>query len=103
CLPDHSLHTEELDILTSSHHSDDSSAGKKAESPSPVTSDRPAFPSDYTPINEVQTSRGDEGHFDLYGLTREVLKLKKQNAKQAAQILRLKTMLKILVRRTLSL
>ncbi|GKG63685.1 hypothetical protein Tco_0645078, partial [Tanacetum coccineum] len=43
------------------------------ESPSPVTSDRPAFPSDYTPINEVQTSGGDEGHFDLYGLTREVL------------------------------
>ncbi|GJT57048.1 hypothetical protein Tco_0992102 [Tanacetum coccineum] len=32
---EHSLHTEELDINTSSHHSDDSSAGEKAKSPSP--------------------------------------------------------------------
>ncbi|GJR80078.1 hypothetical protein Tco_0150863 [Tanacetum coccineum] len=32
---EHSLHTEELDITPSSHHSDDSSVGKKAESPSP--------------------------------------------------------------------
>ncbi|GJR70711.1 hypothetical protein Tco_0016776 [Tanacetum coccineum] len=96
---DHSLHTEELDIPTSSHHSDDSSAGKKAESPSPVASERPASPNDYTPTDEVQTSGGDEGNLDLYGLTREVLKLKKQNAKQAAQILRLKTKLKILVKK----
>ncbi|GKE00884.1 hypothetical protein Tco_1388867 [Tanacetum coccineum] len=96
---EHSLHTEELDIPTSSHHSDDSSAGKKAESPSPVASERSASPNDYTPTDEVQTSGGDEGHLDLHGLTREVLKLKKQNAKQAAQILRLKTKLKILVKK----
>ncbi|GKC10491.1 hypothetical protein Tco_1007273, partial [Tanacetum coccineum] len=95
----HSLHTEELDIPTSSHHSDDSSAGQKAESPSPVASERSASPNDYTPTDEVQTSGGDEGHLDLRGLTREVLKLKKQNAKQAAQILRLKTKLKILVKK----
>ncbi|GKF45304.1 hypothetical protein Tco_0131856, partial [Tanacetum coccineum] len=29
-MAEHSLHTEELDITTSSHHSDDSSAGEKA-------------------------------------------------------------------------
>ncbi|GJR17122.1 hypothetical protein Tco_0965649 [Tanacetum coccineum] len=69
---EHSLHSEELDITTSSHHSDDSSA------------------------DEVQTSGGDEGNLDLYALTREVLRLKKQNTKQAAQILRLKTKMKIL-------
>ncbi|GJV82043.1 putative reverse transcriptase domain-containing protein [Tanacetum coccineum] len=96
---EHSLHTEELDITPSSHHSDDSSAGKKAESPSPVASERPASPNDYTPTDEVQTSGGDEGNLDLYGLTREVLKLKKQTAKQAAQILRLKTKIKILVKK----
>ncbi|GJS43924.1 hypothetical protein Tco_0568967 [Tanacetum coccineum] len=96
---EHALHTEELDIPTSSHHSDDSSAGKKAESPSPVASERSASPNDYTPTDEVQTSGGDEGHLDLHGLTREVLKLKKHNAKQAAQILRLKTKLKILVKK----
>ncbi|GKC17244.1 hypothetical protein Tco_1014026 [Tanacetum coccineum] len=96
---EHSLHTEELDITPSSHHSDDSSAGKKAESPSPVASERPASPNDYTPTDEVQTSGGDEGNLDLYGLTREVLRLKKQNAKQAAQILRLKTKIKILVKK----
>ncbi|GJR98710.1 hypothetical protein Tco_0270884 [Tanacetum coccineum] len=96
---EHSLHTEELDITTSSLHSDDSSAGKKAESPSPVASERPASPNDYTPTDEVQTSGGDEGNLDLYGLTREVLRLKKQNTKQAAQILRLKTKLKILVKK----
>ncbi|GKB95328.1 hypothetical protein Tco_0981465 [Tanacetum coccineum] len=95
----HSLHTEELDIPTSSHHSDDSSAGQKAESPSPVASERSASPSDYTPTDEVQTSGGDEGHLDLRGLSREVLKLKKQYAKQAAQILRLKTKMKILVKK----
>ncbi|GJZ79025.1 hypothetical protein Tco_0643862 [Tanacetum coccineum] len=95
---EHSLHTEELDITPSSHHSDDSSAGKKAESPSPVASERPASPNDYTPTDEVQTSGGDEGNLDLHGLTREVLSLKKQNAKQAAQILRLKTKIKILVK-----
>ncbi|GKG01218.1 hypothetical protein Tco_0305923, partial [Tanacetum coccineum] len=49
--------------------------------------------------DEDQTSGGDEGHLDLYGLTREVLKLKKQTAKQAAQILRLKTKVKILVKK----
>ncbi|GKF15302.1 hypothetical protein Tco_0056764, partial [Tanacetum coccineum] len=76
-----------------------SSAGKKAESPSPVASERPASPNDYTPTDEVQTSGGDEGNLDLYGLTREVLSLKKQNAKQAAQILRLKTKIKILVKK----
>ncbi|GKG08005.1 hypothetical protein Tco_0333837, partial [Tanacetum coccineum] len=70
----HSLYTEELEIPTSSHHSDDSSAGQKAS------------PNDYTPTDEVQTFGGDEGHLDLHGFTREVLKLKKQNAKQAAQI-----------------
>ncbi|GJZ69596.1 hypothetical protein Tco_0633146 [Tanacetum coccineum] len=96
---EHLLHTEELDITTSSHHSDDSSAGEKAESPSPVASERPASPNDYTPTDEVQTSGGDEGNLDLYGLTREVLRLKKQNAKQAAQILRLKTKIKILVKK----
>ncbi|GJS84450.1 hypothetical protein Tco_0750991 [Tanacetum coccineum] len=96
---EHSCKTEELDIPTSSHHSDDSSAGKKAESPSPVASERSASPNDYTPTDEVQTSGGDEGHLDLHGLTREVLKLKKQNAKQAAQILRLKTKIKILVKK----
>ncbi|GKF57298.1 hypothetical protein Tco_0170835 [Tanacetum coccineum] len=74
---DHSLHTEELDIPTSSHHIDDSSAGKKAESTSPVASARPASPNDFTPTYEVQTSGGDEGNLDLYGLSREVLSLKK--------------------------
>ncbi|GJS98946.1 hypothetical protein Tco_0820116 [Tanacetum coccineum] len=39
---EYSLHTEELDITTSSHHSADSSAGEKAESLSPVASERPA-------------------------------------------------------------
>ncbi|GKD97284.1 hypothetical protein Tco_1381181 [Tanacetum coccineum] len=96
---EHSLHTEELDINPSSHHSDDSLAGTKAENPSPVASERSASPNDYTPTDEVQTSGGDEGHLDLYGLTREVLKLKKQTAKQAAQILRLKTKVKILVKK----
>ncbi|GKG57240.1 hypothetical protein Tco_0584666, partial [Tanacetum coccineum] len=37
------------------------SAGEKAKSPSPVTSERLAFPNDYTPTDEVQTSGGDEG------------------------------------------
>ncbi|GKE27609.1 hypothetical protein Tco_1442993 [Tanacetum coccineum] len=50
---EHSLHTEELDITTSSHHSDASSAGKKAESSSPVASERTASPNDYTPTDEV--------------------------------------------------
>ncbi|GJY33213.1 hypothetical protein Tco_0417682 [Tanacetum coccineum] len=68
------------------------------ESPSPVTSERSASPNDYTLTDEVQTSGGDEGHLDLHGLTREVLKLKNHNTKQAAQILRLKTKLKILVK-----
>ncbi|GKC00257.1 hypothetical protein Tco_0986393, partial [Tanacetum coccineum] len=95
---EHSLHTEEFDITTSSHHSDDSSAGEKADSPSPVASERPASPNDYTPTDEVQTSGGDEGNLDLYGLTREVLRLKNQNTKQAAQILRLKRKIKILVK-----
>ncbi|GKG09977.1 hypothetical protein Tco_0338723 [Tanacetum coccineum] len=81
---EHSLHTEELDITSSSHHSDDSSAGKKAESPSPVASERPTTPNDYTPTDKVYTSGGDEGNLDFHGLSREVLSLKKQNAKQAA-------------------
>ncbi|GKA60964.1 hypothetical protein Tco_0760371 [Tanacetum coccineum] len=76
---EHSLHTEELDIPTSSHHSDDSSASEKAKSSSPVASERPTSPNDYTPTDEV-------------------LRLKKQNTKQAAQILRLKTKIKILVK-----
>ncbi|GJS81106.1 hypothetical protein Tco_0747647 [Tanacetum coccineum] len=67
----HSLHTEELDINTSSQHSDDSSAGEKAVSPSPVASESLDSPNDYTPTDEVQTSGGDEGNLDLYGLTRE--------------------------------
>ncbi|GKA90528.1 hypothetical protein Tco_0812398 [Tanacetum coccineum] len=95
---EHALHTEDLDINPSSLHSDDSSAGKKAASQSPVASERPASPNDYTPTDEVQTSGGDEGNLDLHGLTREVLSLKKQNAKQAAQLLRLKTKIKILVK-----
>ncbi|GJU61502.1 hypothetical protein Tco_1243337 [Tanacetum coccineum] len=69
----HSLHTAELDIPTSSHHSDDSSTGQKAESPSPGASERSASPNDYTPTDEVQTSGGDEGHLDLHGLTRELM------------------------------
>ncbi|GJS93684.1 hypothetical protein Tco_0800652 [Tanacetum coccineum] len=69
---EHALHTEDLDIHPSSHHSDDSSAGKKAASPSSVASERPASPNDYTPTDEVQTSGGDEGHLDLHGLTREL-------------------------------
>ncbi|GJR43760.1 hypothetical protein Tco_1311863 [Tanacetum coccineum] len=68
----HSLHTEDLDINTSSQHSDDSSAGEKAVSLSLVASERPTSPNDYTPTNEVQTSGGDEGHLDLYGLSREL-------------------------------
>ncbi|GKE63121.1 hypothetical protein Tco_1513488 [Tanacetum coccineum] len=88
----HSLHTEELDINTSSH----SSVSKKAKSPSPFTSERIDSPNDYTPTDEVQTSGGDEGNLDLYGLTREVLRLKKLTTKQAAQILKLKTKIKIL-------
>ncbi|GJT09880.1 putative ribonuclease H-like domain-containing protein [Tanacetum coccineum] len=95
---EHLLPTEELDIPTSSHHSDDFSASEKAKSSSPVASERPTSPNDYTPTDEVQTSGGDEGNLDLYGLTREVLRLKKQNTKQAAQILRLKTKIKILVK-----
>ncbi|GKF17258.1 hypothetical protein Tco_0062176, partial [Tanacetum coccineum] len=79
--------------------SDDSPASKKVESPSPVASERPASPNDYTPTDEVQTSGGDEGNLDLYGLTREVLRLKKLTTKQAAQILRLKTKMKILVKK----
>ncbi|GJY32886.1 ribonuclease H-like domain-containing protein [Tanacetum coccineum] len=71
---EHSLHTEELDITPSSHHSDDSSAGKKADSLSPVASKRQASPNDYTPTDEVQTSGGDEGNLDLHGLI-ESLKL----------------------------
>ncbi|GKC82147.1 hypothetical protein Tco_1137864, partial [Tanacetum coccineum] len=59
----------------------DSSAGKKAESPSPVASERLASPNDYTTIDEVQTSGGDEGNLDLYGLTREVLSPKKQKCR----------------------
>ncbi|GJZ76604.1 hypothetical protein Tco_0641276 [Tanacetum coccineum] len=95
---EHSLHTEELDIPTSSHHSDDSSTSEKAKSSSPVASERPTSPNDYTPTDKVQTSGGNEGNLNLYGLTREVLRLKKQNTKQAAQILRLKTKIKILVK-----
>ncbi|GJU40834.1 hypothetical protein Tco_1193791 [Tanacetum coccineum] len=49
---EHSLPTEELDIYTSSQHSDDPSAGEKAKSPSPVASERTASPNDYTPTNE---------------------------------------------------
>ncbi|GJW10512.1 putative ribonuclease H-like domain-containing protein [Tanacetum coccineum] len=65
---EHSLHTEELDITTSSHHSDDSSAGEKAESPNLVASKRLAYPNDYTPTDEVQTSGGDEGNLDYIEL-----------------------------------
>ncbi|GJY49775.1 hypothetical protein Tco_0439731 [Tanacetum coccineum] len=89
---EHLLPTEELDINTSSH----SSVSKKAKSPSPVASERTASPNDYTPTDEVQTSGGDEGNLDLYGLTREVIRLKKKTVKQAAQILKLKTKMKIL-------
>ncbi|GJS40282.1 hypothetical protein Tco_0565325 [Tanacetum coccineum] len=60
----HSLHTEEFNIIPSSHHSDDSSAGKKAENPSPVASERSASPNDYTLTDEDQTSGGDEGNLD---------------------------------------
>ncbi|GJT01933.1 hypothetical protein Tco_0823102 [Tanacetum coccineum] len=71
---EHSLHTEELDINPSSHHSDDSSAGTKAKNPSLVASERSASPNDYTPTDKVQTFGGDEGHLDLYGLSREKVK-----------------------------
>ncbi|GKB03245.1 hypothetical protein Tco_0831334, partial [Tanacetum coccineum] len=94
----HSLHTEEEENPTSSHHSDDSSAGDKADNTSLAASERLASPNDYTPTDEVQTSGGDEGNLDPYALTRKVLCLKKQNAKQAAQILRLKKKIKILVK-----
>ncbi|GKD57034.1 hypothetical protein Tco_1290421 [Tanacetum coccineum] len=77
CKAEHALHTEELDITPSSHHSDDSSARKKAASLNPVATEIPASPNDYTPTDEVQTSGGDEGNLDIYGLTRQVLRLKK--------------------------
>ncbi|GKA83233.1 hypothetical protein Tco_0804828 [Tanacetum coccineum] len=96
---EHALHTEDLNIHPSSYHSDDSSTGKKAESPSPFASERSATPNDFTPTDEVQTSGGDEGHLDLHGLTREVLKLKKHTTQQAVQIFRLKIKLKILVKK----
>ncbi|GJR54541.1 putative ribonuclease H-like domain-containing protein [Tanacetum coccineum] len=55
-------------------------------------------PNDYTPTDEVQTSGGDKGNLDLYGLNREVIRLKKENAKQAADILKLKAKVKELVK-----
>ncbi|GKG36342.1 hypothetical protein Tco_0444020, partial [Tanacetum coccineum] len=59
-----------------------------------VIDDRSDSPNDYTSTNKVQTSGGDEGHLDLYGLNREMLRLKKKNAKQASVILKLKARLK---------
>ncbi|GJW33326.1 putative ribonuclease H-like domain-containing protein [Tanacetum coccineum] len=52
--------------------------------------DIPQFPNDYTPTDESQTSRGDEGLLDLYALNREVRRLKKQTISQAKQIHKLK-------------
>ncbi|GJS13316.1 hypothetical protein Tco_0407788 [Tanacetum coccineum] len=63
-----------------------------------VMDDRSDFPNDYTPTDEVQTSREDEGIQDLYGLNKEVLRLKKENAKQAYDILKLKAKIKKLVK-----
>ncbi|GKG56896.1 hypothetical protein Tco_0582247, partial [Tanacetum coccineum] len=60
------------------------------ESAQQSTAERLDSPNDYTPTYEVQTSGGDEGNLDLYGLNREVIRLKKENANQAAEILKLK-------------
>ncbi|GKF45606.1 hypothetical protein Tco_0135408, partial [Tanacetum coccineum] len=58
------------------------------------TADIPQSPNDYTPTDESQTSGGDEGLLDLYALTREVRRLKKQTISQAKQIHKLKAKLK---------
>ncbi|GJY56311.1 retrovirus-related pol polyprotein from transposon TNT 1-94 [Tanacetum coccineum] len=71
---EHSVHSEEFDITPSSHHSDDSSAGKKAES-------------------------SDEGDLVFMDNKREFSNEEAKNDKQAAQILRLKTKIKILVKK----
>ncbi|GJS36147.1 hypothetical protein Tco_0534529 [Tanacetum coccineum] len=54
----------------------------------------PKSPNDYTPTDASQTSGGDEGLLDLYALTREVKRLKRQTLSQAKQIIKLKTKLK---------
>ncbi|GJV09892.1 putative ribonuclease H-like domain-containing protein, partial [Tanacetum coccineum] len=51
-------------------------------------------PHDYTPTDEAQTSGGDEGSLALFGLNKEVSKLKKKTAKQAVIIVKLKAKLK---------
>ncbi|GJX05508.1 hypothetical protein Tco_0191424 [Tanacetum coccineum] len=56
--------------------------------------DTPKSPNDYTPTDASQTSVGDEGLLDLYALTREVKRLKRQTLSQAKQIIKLKTKLK---------
>ncbi|GJX15849.1 hypothetical protein Tco_0216681 [Tanacetum coccineum] len=58
------------------------------------TADIPQSPNDYTPTDESQTSRGDEGLLDLYALNREVRRLKKQTISQAKQIHKLNAKLK---------
>ncbi|GJY53186.1 hypothetical protein Tco_0444850 [Tanacetum coccineum] len=70
---------------------------RSSRSYSPVASEDQFFSNEIINFtDEVQTSGGDEGNLDLYGLTREVLRLKKLTTKQAAQILKLKTKIKIL-------
>ncbi|GJS58419.1 hypothetical protein Tco_0653203 [Tanacetum coccineum] len=97
---EHSVHNEEPEITPSpSNHSGDHTAGEKENSLSKDAADRSDSPNDYTPTDEVQTSGGDEGNLDLYGLNREVLRLKKENAKQAAEILKLKAKVKNLVKK----
>ncbi|GKE05117.1 hypothetical protein Tco_1397135, partial [Tanacetum coccineum] len=54
----------------------------------------PKSPNDYTPTDASQTSGRDEGLLDLYALTMEVKRLKRQTLSQAKQIIKLKTKLK---------
>ncbi|GJW64824.1 putative ribonuclease H-like domain-containing protein [Tanacetum coccineum] len=50
------------------------------------TAERFDSPNDYTPTDEVQTSGGDEENLDLYGLNREVIRLKKAYVKHQASL-----------------
>ncbi|GKD12332.1 hypothetical protein Tco_1196739 [Tanacetum coccineum] len=96
---EHSVHKEEPELTPSpSNHGVGDTYGEKEDSPTKSAAKRSDFPNDYTPTDEVQTSRGDEGNLDLYGLNREVIRLKKEKAKQATDILKLKAKLKKLVK-----
>lgn len=55
---------------------------------------QPPSPNDYTSTDGSQQSGGDEGEMDNYALTRELRRLKKENADRAAQILKLKAKFK---------